>query len=645
MAASGSTSVAFTSWDTLKFSWWEESQSIANNSTVVAWKLELIATAYGRIDTSTANSKEYSIVVNGTTYSGKNNIAISNNTTKTLVSGKTTITHGSDGKKTFSYSFTQQIKINFSDTYIGTKSGSGSGTLTTIPRKATITSAENFTDEENPFFYYSNPAGKSVDSLQACISFTGAKDDIPYRDIPKTGTSAAIRLNASERDILRNATTGGNSRTVRIYIRTIIGDVVERHYVPVTLTIVDCAPVLFPSVRDIGEASTRLTGDPENTMIKGYNTMSVSTGAVARKGASITSQRITCGGKTIDGGSGQFDYANSNVFTFSATDNRGNTTTQTVTIPNFIQYFKPTCDFRPSSPTPKGTMYLKIEGWFYNGSLGTVQNEIHVKYRYKESGSNYPSEWASMTPVLGDNSYISEVTLEGLDFEATYVFQIKVDDTVSLGHPAFSITSPERVVKSRPIFDWGREDFRVNGCFSVRRGSSHDNTAYHQIGLGHLDSDDDWRFYIHANGDFSIDSVNSETGEWMNRVFSLSKTDVLSDFVIEHGERTVAAGDGVQTTWVYKKWKSGTAEAWCYSAHKYVLDDTGQFSFDIPYPFNIRHSIPVVQGSVDCWRCHKPIWVTNDDVRARVYLYTESLPDDINNAIFGVHVHVYGWWT
>ena len=131
MAISGSKSVAVTSWDTLKFTWTEKSQSIANNTTTISWTLQLIATGSGYI--SSTASKDWSVTVNGTKYSGTNTVGIANNATKTLASGTTTIGHNADGTKTFSYSFSQQFDITF-NSWIGTVTGSGTGTLATIPR-------------------------------------------------------------------------------------------------------------------------------------------------------------------------------------------------------------------------------------------------------------------------------------------------------------------------------------------------------------------------------------------------------------------------------------------------------------------------------------------------------------------------------
>lgn len=134
MATSGSVSVTATQYDTLKFSWWINSgdQSTEDNTTLVRWKMELIAGAYGLISSTAA--KDWAVTVNGTKYSGTNTIGIGNNATKTLASGTTSVAHNADGTKVFSFSFSQELAITFSGKYIGTKSGSGSGTLPAIPR-------------------------------------------------------------------------------------------------------------------------------------------------------------------------------------------------------------------------------------------------------------------------------------------------------------------------------------------------------------------------------------------------------------------------------------------------------------------------------------------------------------------------------
>lgn len=139
MSTYGQTDVFVTKWDTLSFSWSRTNYSISGNYSDVYWEMKLVATSDGRIDSRV--QKDYSVVINGNTYTGKNYVGISNNSSKILASGTTRIYHNSDGTKSFNYSFSQYFGITWSNTtFIGTKSGSGSGTLDTIPRYANITS-------------------------------------------------------------------------------------------------------------------------------------------------------------------------------------------------------------------------------------------------------------------------------------------------------------------------------------------------------------------------------------------------------------------------------------------------------------------------------------------------------------------------
>ena len=135
MALSGSKSVSVTAYDTLKFNWAQYGQSTVNNYTIINWSLQLVSSSAGQIISSA--SKNWTVIVNGTTYSGTNSVAIENNATKTLASGQTTIPHNSDGTKTFSYSFSQEFAITFAGASIGTISSSGTGELNTIPRATT----------------------------------------------------------------------------------------------------------------------------------------------------------------------------------------------------------------------------------------------------------------------------------------------------------------------------------------------------------------------------------------------------------------------------------------------------------------------------------------------------------------------------
>ena len=137
MATSGTHSVTVTSYDTLRFSWERTSYSVNNNTSTLAWRLQLIAGAYGRISSSVA--KSWSVTIDGQKFSGTTKIAISNNATITLASGTCTVNHNSDGTKSCNYSFSQVFDITFSGASVGTKSGSGTFAIDAIPRATTPT--------------------------------------------------------------------------------------------------------------------------------------------------------------------------------------------------------------------------------------------------------------------------------------------------------------------------------------------------------------------------------------------------------------------------------------------------------------------------------------------------------------------------
>ena len=131
MATSGSvrTNTAF---GYVQLSWSLSSQSIENNTSTIAYTLSI----YRSSNISSTASKSYSININGSTVAS-GSTTIGGTGTKTIKSGTVVIPHKADGTKTFAFSFSQQIDITWSGSWIGTVTGSDSGTLTTIPRATT----------------------------------------------------------------------------------------------------------------------------------------------------------------------------------------------------------------------------------------------------------------------------------------------------------------------------------------------------------------------------------------------------------------------------------------------------------------------------------------------------------------------------
>ena len=215
-----------------------------------------------------------------------------------------------------------------------------------------------------------------------------------------------------------------------------------------------CKPTLSPTAVDKGSVSITLTGDANNIVIKGFNSMAVDTGAAARNSATLKSYKITCGGKSITTASGTLGYVESGTFTFSATDSRGYTTTQTLT-KTLINYVDLTCNLAASAPTTAGDMAFTVKGNCFNGSFGAVTNTLTVEYRYKVNDGTYGS-WIALTATRSGNTYTANGNLTGLDYQSSYTIQARAVDKID------SVASAEKKVKTTPIFDWGEDDFNFN---------------------------------------------------------------------------------------------------------------------------------------------------------------------------------------
>ena len=392
--ASGYRDEWVTDWDTLRFQWWESGQSIADNSTTISWKLELIATKYGEIGSSVL--KSWWVNVNGSYYEGTNNITIGNNTTKELASGSTTIIHDSDGNKTFSYSFSQYFGINFSGNRINSVSGSGTGSLTTIPRKATFISngVSDFNDETEPTIYFNHPAGSALE-LQACI-YCGEEQLTTWRVIDGTKDKYTFPLDSFQNNVwVKTIEKGSASIDITYRLATYVGNGFVYDISPVKqCTVINCAPSLNPKVEDQGSVSTTLTNNPD-TMIRGYNYIHATFGdkdeTVALKGATITGRSVTCGSKVLSS-DGYFEYVYDNVFVFSVTDNRGQTTSITKKMPA-IDYIPVSCNLNYEtdlkSDTTTADIKIKLTGDYFNDSFGThpgaQHNNLNLQWIYRKS--------------------------------------------------------------------------------------------------------------------------------------------------------------------------------------------------------------------------------------------------------------------
>lgn len=453
---------------TLRFNWNQSSQSIANNNSVVSWSLQLIASG-GSISSSAP--KSWAVTVNGTNYSGTNRIGISNGQTKTLASGSTTIAHNADGTKSFSFSFSQQIDINYSGVgWIGTKSGSGSGTLSTIPRTSSVSST-NANIGENINITINRASSSFTHTLT--YAFCGLSGTIATKT---SSTSISWTLPTSFYAQIPNSRSSWGRIICDTYSgSTKIGSSECRFDVHVEES--RNKPGITASVVDIDPTTKALTGD-ENKLIKYYSNVRFNIDSTPKNSSSTKGIYINYLGNSFTGGSGnhwsaEFSNVISGTYICSVTDTRDFTTSVTVN-KTLIDYVKLSCAMTVSNPTASGSCTLTITGNYFNGSFGATSNTLTVQYK-QNSGS-----WTNATATKNGNTYTATVNLTGLDYTQTYTFQARAVDKLA------TVTTDSKTVKSTPIFDWGKDDFHFHVPVTVNG-----NSKAIQIGTGNAD------VYIH----------------------------------------------------------------------------------------------------------------------------------------------------
>ena len=315
------------------------------------------------------------------------------------------------------------------------------------------------------------------------------------------------------------------------------------------------------TVRDIQPDILALTGD-ENTIVRQASMIEYSAEVSARNYATLTDQYIENGGKKISNlPQGIINNVEGGIFSFTATDSRGFTTTETVER-KIIDYIKPTCYQEVSTDLSGETsaiVNLRIYGSYFNGTFGAVDNELKLEVRHTQNDGTM-GDWVELTngliPVFNGNSYELDITISGFDYRQAYTFQCRATDKLNY------VQSSQYTVKILPVFDWSETDINFNVPIGMnnagtvlRHNAEANNTVLSGTG-GHI--------YLRPGG---TDDTTGETVIYPNGDVkfggSVSFNDAKADFIIETGTEEM----GTNGTWHWEKWASGKAV--CYGRRNY----------------------------------------------------------------------------
>lgn len=328
MATSGMIQQAIRTGYRLQIAWTVTSQSVANNTSTVTAKVQLVSTGSSYTINSSA-SKSGSLTINGTKYTFNFTAALSGSQTKTLFTKTVTVAHAANGAKTCSFSATCGINVTLSGTYYGNVTASGSGTFNTIARASTISSVTSSVS-------VNGANAVTVNITRAASSFTHTVV-FSFGSYSKTttgvGTSTSYAIPQSWLNAMPNATSGTAKVTVTTYSgSTKIGSAVSKNF---TLTVPSNVIPTISAV-SIAEAVSGLAAQ-FGGYVQNKSKLSVKITAAGAYSSTIKAYKTTIQGANFTKASftsGVLAKSGTSNVTITVTDSRGRTasTTRSITV-------------------------------------------------------------------------------------------------------------------------------------------------------------------------------------------------------------------------------------------------------------------------------------------------------------------------
>ena len=422
-ATSGTISNAFRSGYKVQISWSVNSQNIANNTSNVTVKAQLVSTGSAYTISSSA-TKNGSLAINGTTYNFTFSASLSGNQTKTVFTKTVDVPHNSDGTKTLSMSTTLGINVTLSGTYWGNVSASGSGSLNTIPRTSNFTLSSNSINLGSPITVNISKASSSF-AHKVYYKF----GSIYVNTNSGTATSYSFTPSLSDANQIPNSTSGSATVIVETYTDANYGTKIGSTSKTFTVNVPSSVKPSLSSV------TATLVGNGVDTSfgyIKGKSKCTLTiNGATGSHGSTIKSYNISGGGFSSTASSfttGVLNSSGSITFTATVTDSRGRTSdakTVSISVQDYsnpvITEFNVIRCLSDATASDDGT-YVKVWVRYDYTTLGG-KNTITSKVEFKPTSS---TTWTN-AGAISSGSYIVTGS-NGIATDSSYDVRITVTD-------------------------------------------------------------------------------------------------------------------------------------------------------------------------------------------------------------------------
>ena len=384
-----------------------------------------------------------------------------------------TIPHNADGTKTISLTCDTVLCDDLKTLFWCVRSSSSYGKIT---------------DKQYDYFFYPSTQSKTItldpaykpSTITATNATIGSASTITINRLTTSYTHTLTYEFAGTTGTIVNKTTAGSykwtipetfyslmpndkSKTCKITCYTYTGNTLIEPTSSTTIVVSAdpnrATPTLIPEVKDTNSATIALTGN-EKALVRYKSNAYYNMNAAASPGATLITRQAKNGSQIIRGATtGTFNGVESKDFTFTIIDSRDFAAVSNYTAPTFVDYVKLTCNQRINmelAGETGGTAKVEIEGYYFKGSFGKVSNTLTLQYRYTNDNGAW-TNWINASNIsYGTNTYSFYTEITGFSYSKNYTFQCRAIDKLE------TITTPEYVIKVKPVFDWSEGDFRFN---------------------------------------------------------------------------------------------------------------------------------------------------------------------------------------
>lgn len=374
-----------------------------------------------------------------------------------IISGENTITHNTNGEKSIS------LSASAKNTYWNiNKSMSVTVDIPKINRLAIVTSATDFTDEENPTLTFDNPAGFDVKPYLSfyneslTLLYTLSRNDVitsPY----------TWDITAEERNVIRGITNQQKKYRVQVGVDTYNGNTkLGYNSIAKEMTYVNATPTQTITTTETNATIVSLLGSSSaSTIVQNMSNLTFAITPTALKNATISKVELD----GVPDTTSPYEFANiiptTNTFNVKTTDSRQLYVEETVTktLINYEPVDILTVTFERPSPTSDNVV-LNAEIRYFQATFGSTPNVPTIKWKKGETGQENTLSSSDYTIDTQNNKItITNLTLtNAISYQDEARFYFYVNDLLTQ-----DADSHNYVTKGIPTFDVGEHDFQVNG--------------------------------------------------------------------------------------------------------------------------------------------------------------------------------------